>query len=435
MRRAPVRIAALFAAGFVALAGAANGWLRPSLFVVDRFVLPRIPLRAAQPTLLDDRGIVLGGIGSDLWRAPEDPPGEFYMVTDRGPNGEVDVLGKKRRTFLVPDFAPMILKVRARDGLLEIEESIVLKDPFGKPLSGLSNESDRDETPYDHDGASPLRYDRNGVDTEGLVRLPDGSFFVAEEYAPSLLHVAADGSVIERFVPHGTKQEGATVRMTDALPAILSRRSKNRGFEALALDCMDPRGITLYAAMQSPLANPDSDTAKNSRNTRILAFDVARGEVTAEYVFRFADWKRFDPRARSAADLKIGALACNAPGRLLVLERTDEVARLVEVEIDPAKSILGGDFDGMTTRPTLEQIPDTERAGVPCLVRHDLARLDPEAIGSPRKIEGIAIVDDHTIAISNDDDFGVGEATSDASAWNREGRSEIVYVRIPFALR
>ena len=60
-----------------------------------------------------DRTVNLGGIGSDLFRAPGTSTNEFWMITDRGPNGEADVAGTTRRTFPVPWFDPTILHVRA----------------------------------------------------------------------------------------------------------------------------------------------------------------------------------------------------------------------------------------------------------------------------------------------------------------------------------
>ena len=61
-------------------------------------------------TVADDRGINLGGIGSDLY--PAGRQGEFWTVTDRGPNGQIKVGRTKRRTFPVPGFDPAIVKVR-----------------------------------------------------------------------------------------------------------------------------------------------------------------------------------------------------------------------------------------------------------------------------------------------------------------------------------
>ena len=53
--------------------------------------LPIAPLQnAALPgSITVDRNILLGGVGSGLWRGQSDPRDEFWMVTDRGPNAKV----------------------------------------------------------------------------------------------------------------------------------------------------------------------------------------------------------------------------------------------------------------------------------------------------------------------------------------------------------
>ena len=152
----------------------------------ETFVLPEIPLAALQSEALpdfpiaNDRGMFLGGIGSDLWQGSSDADDEFWMVTDRGPNGEVDVDGETRRTFPVPDFTPLILHVRANEGVLEVLDAIPLVNSDGAPITGLSNIADGDEQSYDYAAELQLAYNQDGLDVEGLVRTSDGSFWVAD---------------------------------------------------------------------------------------------------------------------------------------------------------------------------------------------------------------------------------------------------------------
>lgn len=76
----------------------------------------------------------LGGVGSGLF--PAGRSGEYWMVTDRGPNGEPKVNGEKRRTFPVPEFAPAIVRVAVRHGAARIVHGIPLKKSDGTPISG-----------------------------------------------------------------------------------------------------------------------------------------------------------------------------------------------------------------------------------------------------------------------------------------------------------
>ena len=203
--------------------------------------LPDPPLHSFQP-VANDHGIRLGSIGSGLFRARSDRPHEFYMVTDRGPNGQPD--GK--RTFGVPDFDPAIVKVRLRGERVEILERIPLRTTSGAPVSGLPNFSAvdsplsdtppaPDEVPFNFDGSAPLGiYNENGLDTEDIVRTSTGEFWIVDEYRPSLVKVAGDGTVLARYVPAGLLDEfsGAGYPVFDTLPASHAYRRQNRGYEA-----------------------------------------------------------------------------------------------------------------------------------------------------------------------------------------------------------
>lgn len=169
-------------------------WVRPrrsrlrhhsAARVVSTSTLPDIPLAGFSNGLLpgsvdDDRDVDLGGIGSDLY--PAERRGEYWTVTDRGPNGQIAVGKDKRRTFPVPGFDPAIVKVRAVGGRIEVLKSIPLTTASGAPVTGLPNQPGRDEAPYDHSATTPLAYNPNGLDTEGLVRDRDGSFWLVGMY-------------------------------------------------------------------------------------------------------------------------------------------------------------------------------------------------------------------------------------------------------------
>src|ERR1044071_6178481 len=120
--------------------------------IVSVYTLPNVPLAQAQNAKLpgsiqNDHKILLGSTGSDLWHGPGDPKDEFWMITDRGPNGQVKVDGKNRRTFWVPEFNPMILRVKTEGKEIRILETIPIVGQSGKPVTGLPNLKELDETP------------------------------------------------------------------------------------------------------------------------------------------------------------------------------------------------------------------------------------------------------------------------------------------------
>ena len=91
------------------------------------------------------------------------------MLTDRGPNGQIKVDGMNRRTFWVPEFTPMILRVKTEGKTIRILETIPIVGQSGKPVTGLPNIRGVDETPYEYSARDALPFNPNGLDTEGLV--------------------------------------------------------------------------------------------------------------------------------------------------------------------------------------------------------------------------------------------------------------------------
>lgn len=393
-------------------AAAASGAGEPSAAtpqIASKATLATIALKDVPgQQIANDRGMKLGGVGSDLFHGPGDAPGEYWMITDRGPNGQIKVSGKNRRTFPVPDFNPTILHVRAEGGSLALLGSIPISTSAGLPVTGLSNLTDKDETPYDYTAQTKLDFNQSGLDPEGLVRTSAGEFWLAEEYRPSLVHLDATGRVLKRYIPAGIALPDAGYPVSDTLPAIFDRRKSNRGFEGLGIS---PDEQTLYIALQSPLSNPTKSDGEGSRNTRILAFDIASQRVTAEYVYQFDEAASFDP-ATAALDnprdeMKVSGVMATGPDTLVVLERTDAVAKLYQVTLSAEANILGSKWDDVATAPSLEQQEDLAAAQVAALPKTLVADLSAnDAV--PGKIEGAIKIGPGTYAIANDNDFDIG---------------------------
>jgi Esterase-like activity of phytase len=418
--------------------------------IQETYVLPNIGLSQflAQPPLglqnVEDHGIDLGGIGSDLWHGREDDgPGIYWMITDRGPNGE------DPRTFPVPEFTPYILKVHTANGAIEILESIPitgLDQTTVNGVTGIPNLNNTAEPPalnetfYDCFGLAGIELATNphGLDTEGIVHASDGTFWVVEEYGPSILKIASDGKVLRRFFPEDFLNYLAPITgyntddSSDSVPALFGlKRKLNRGLEGIGLS---PDQQILYIVLQSPLVNPDTTTGNDSRNTRILAFDIASEQIVAEYVYRFqftgpgTNDDEFDVpslgttgRARPR-DMKLSAVSVLDDNRMLALERTDFKAKIFLIDLRRATNILGSSWDNVSTNPSLETLNADgalEDHGIVPVSKQFVLTLDSTAsidgIPIPQKIEGMTILDGKTIAIANDNDFGVGTFQIDNS--------------------
>jgi hypothetical protein len=387
------------------------------------------------------------GIGSAAFRDPSGPANTFYTASDRGPNftcGDAEDLMKVKaeeicpevegqkagsgRIYPTPSYNVSIYQVTLDPAAktFTVTGVIPLKTPKGNPVTGLTNPLKVAKTDKPRDGAGqPLAQDVNAIDAEGLVRLPDGRFFIGEENATGIVEISADGVITRRFVPAGTEQDfaAADYPISGSLPAILSMRHSNRGIESLALG---DDGKTLYAMVQNPLDNPDSKAYGNAINTRLFKLEVGgSGDETtltpvAEYVYQLDDWHKYADLgatdAKAPSSLRVSETTALGHEHFLVDERTDQITKLFEISLEGATNILGSKWDDPATSPTLEQTDDlasidivpvtkTER-----LVASSLESANPRY---PGKIEGLSLTADGKLFMINDNDFGIEGAKNE----------------------
>src|SRR5690606_30488648 len=92
-----------------------------------------------------------------------------------------------------------------------VTKTMPMTTPKGNPIVGLTNPLTVAATEVPRDGSGkPLAQNANSIDAEGLVRLPDGRFFIGEENATGVAEVSAEGVVTRRFVPAGTEKDFAS---------------------------------------------------------------------------------------------------------------------------------------------------------------------------------------------------------------------------------
>ncbi len=346
-----------------------------------------------------------GGFGSAVVADPKDPA-VFYLLTDRGPNIDGTIANSK--VFAKPDFVPQIGKFRLVNGQLILERTIELINLAGTKLNGLPNpigQGNTGEIALDLMG-NTIPSSVDGIDSEGLVMAPDRSFWISDEYGPHLLHVDENGRTLERVNPFGTGTGGRTI------PLVFARRRPNRGMEGLAIT---PDGKTLVGLMQFPLFNPTSAAVANSLVTRILTFDIASG-ATRQYVVMME-------RANLQAFSEITAITNST---FLVLERDGEYGtnanrttlfkRVYKIDLtnatdisDPANGVGGKLFGGKTVEE-LKDAATLQANGIVPVTKSLVLDLATELplVYPHDKAEGLALLSPTLLAVSNDDDFGIG---------------------------
>lgn len=366
---------------------------------------------------------------SGLCRRAGDPAGTFWGVGDRGPNIKPKDAAARyglnhlaplaalegAKAMPVPEVGPALARFRLEGDRVLLEAVMPLTCPDGTQLDGLPPPEfpgAETEPAYALDG-TPLPTSVHGADSEGIAARGDGSFWIAEEYGPSLLLVDDRGTVRQRLVPEGSADRfaGSRIPTVDSLPPIAMARKLNRGFEALAIS---PDGKTLYVAFQSPLAHPDRAAHEAGDLVRIWALNADSGAFMAEYAYPLDRPESFKRDAAagpvSASDVKISEMACLADSSLLVLERITLSTHFYRIRLDQPLPEKWLDPD---LRPTLEQLGQTGCLGA----RLHLPSKEPvfssdhhPAVCSD--LEGMIVLDDGCLLLSNDSDYGTDGAVT-----------------------
>ncbi len=348
------------------------------------------------------------GLCYDADNSVEDVTWSFYTVGDRGPNGD-PVDGE--RPFLLPDYQAKIYRYELdlASGVLSLEETIPLTRTDGTtPITGLPNIPGYDEVPVDGVGGA-LSYDEFGADLEGIIQDSDGTFWMCDEYRPAIYHFDTDGTLINRFVPEGAHLLGDTpvadgTYGDETLPEVYNLRRANRGFEAIALDTDND---IVYAFIQTPLDNPDT-SIRHSDTIRILAIDGSDGTPVAEYVYLFE--RNANPGIAESRIDKIGDAVYVGDGQLYVIERDSSVGPtgkkfIFKIDLNFATDILDFDFGAETLE---QQTADSlEGLDIAPVVKIKVANLPSLGYLAGDKPEGLTMLPDGTLAVVNDNDFGI----------------------------
>ncbi len=365
--------------------------------------------------------IKVGGF-SGLYPVPG-KPGSFYAITDRGPTPDFKGSdGKILKTWAVPGFGPHLITVRLMpNGTAKIDEVKPLKRPNGGHITGLPTTKPATDIPYDFN-LNVLPFDEDSLDAEGITIDPWGNFWVCEEYKPSVAMIAPNGKVQMRLVPAGTVVGTEEVPTYPVLPAVLSKRRSNRGFEGITVSA---DGI-LYAIVQRPLNNPNRAAADANGNVRLVAIDLntlGGAPVIRQYLYQVPPIIPItQPLSMTLSDL-----FSTGPGRMLVPERATD--KLFEIDVTHATDITPFE-DGTgklkaplsATKTTIEQLTPADLTLLGIVPVSKTVVIDSLTAISPllEKVEGVCKIG-NTIYLTYDNDFNVAEAGSTPANPNPNG--------------
>jgi len=349
--------------------------------------------------------VIHGGYGASM-TAVKGEEGAFFLLTDRGP--VADGAQPSEKVFIAKRFSPHIAKFKLAGDSMLLSNRITLNLPNGEatgipppPVNGIPGLGTSGETALDSIGRI-IEPDVKGIDPQGLAVAPDGTFWVSENYGPSLLHFSTGGQLIERITPFAP--DSAALR----LPLVLARRQVGRGITGIAFT---PDGSRLAAILQSPLANPDVPTGKSSNYTRLLIIDLQSGEST-QYLYPLLE-----------TDTRVGELRAVSNTSFLVLEHdgkmpgaaTDPARQkhIYRIDISGASDVSdpdNGENGKLVNGKTLEALSEAElgSAGIKTVSKEllvDLLEVFPDYPHD--KPEGMTLVGNRKLAVINQDDYGI----------------------------
>lgn len=367
----------LSTAGRAAALGLLLALAAPAAFAAGLSDLPHnqgLVASGQLPATLRDRFGETFGSGSGMtllsWtKTATGYAGEFLLLPDRGYNveGTTDYHVRLNRLSIAFDTpAPGMAAVAT----LKLEDSFLLTDTTGTPMSGLDPVTLNTTNGVGPAGGLGLPGAATGtvsLDPEAIVRLPDGSLMISDEYGPALYHFSAEGRMLSATLPPAAflpmragKLDFSSNNPGPGAPKPTvedpeTGRQNNQGFEGLAYE---PATKRLTVVLQSALRQDGGDKKSTRRNTRALVYDAADPDhlaLVGEYVVPLPLFKDGD-KSLVAAQSELAPLG---DGRFLLLSRdsnngwgvkgdTSLYRRVDLLDFAGATNIAGTAFDGLT---------------------------------------------------------------------------------------
>ncbi|MGX7873503.1 esterase-like activity of phytase family protein [Mesorhizobium sp. ORM6] len=294
--------------------------------------------------------------------------GSLWLLPDRGYNVAGTTDYRPRLNTIGIEFNPAApgASGQGQTGVkATLADTMLLTDDKGADTTGLDPLSDVRAAAGDMPMLPAATNGKLALDNEAIVRLPDGSMFISDEYGPNIYRFSAQGRLMS-----ATQPPAALVPMRKGTPNFSSDnpgpgaaepdpkdpdtgRQNNQGLEGMA---MTPDGKFLIAVLQSATRQDGGDSPATRQNTRALVYDasdLAHLKLAHEYVVPLPVFKDAKGKTKVAAQSEIVALSDTA---FLMLARdsgngqglkgdTSLYRQINVVDVSAATDIAGTDFD------------------------------------------------------------------------------------------
>ncbi|RWO46826.1 MAG: hypothetical protein EOS12_11140 [Mesorhizobium sp.] len=377
--------------------------------------------------------------------------GSLWLLPDRGYNvvGTTDY--RPRLNTVAIEFTPVAPGAAPAAGQQQtgvkatLADTMLLTDDKGADATGLDPLNGVRAASGDMPILPQADNGKLALDNEAIVRLPDGSMFISDEYGPNIYRFSADGHLLSATQPppalvpmrHGTPNfasdnPGPGAAEPDPKDPDTGRQN-NQGLEGMA---MTPDGKFLIAVLQSAARQDGGDSGSTRQNTRALVYDasdLAHLKLAHEYVVPLPVFKDAKGKTKAAAQSEIVALSdktflmlARDSGNGQGLKGDASLYRQVNVvDLSTATDIAGGAFDAADKPVAPKGIVDpsvTPAKLTPFIDINDSAELGRFGLhnGAPNdqdnlseKWEAMSVVsvldaklpDDYFLFVANDNDF------------------------------
>ena len=311
--------------------------------------------------------------------------GSFIVLSDNG-------FGKRSNSsdyilsiyHINPDFRT----ANGGTGGIRIIEVIQLSDPEQHLPYPSVRKSDRLLTGAD-------------LDPESFRKVTDGSYWLGEEFNPSLLHFSAEGALL---APPFKLAGLFSVGNPSGDPATLPR---SRGFEGMAIS---PDGKWLYPMLEGALEGAGP-------GLNIYTFDVEKQQYLNIHASRPSARYRLDKESAAIGDFTMYSKTAG-----LVIERDS-----LEGEAALNKKIYKVDFeqldtDGFMIKTLVADLLDIKDP-------HDLNRDGSQQFSFPFwTIEGLVVINRTMLGIVNDNNYPLGQARD--SSGKQPDDNEFIFIEV-----